>query len=164
MKSASGSIFQVMDARNDMHGVISRNDRYISLPDYKLTWMEAKEFCETNYGTSLASIHSIRDEKELIELVKALDQYEKDLDQIGNFGNIWIGLKKNREDGWTWIDNDGMITYSNWCNNEPNWGLSDSLSAEDCGSYVVENECWASEECLNLKQIFVCNYLPTLQG
>ena len=92
-----------------------------------LTWFEAKWYCFSNYGTSLASIHSISDLRDVLVARNASHFYG---DAI-----TWIGLNDIAiESQWEWTDgsstnNSLKILNNSWDTGEPNNFVS---IGEDC--------------------------------
>jgi len=158
ISSVNGALFQLLDSSDELNGVISKNGRYITLPDFKLDWYEAEEFCQSKYDTNLATINSVSEEEELVELVSSINQVENDIGERFNFGNLWIGANDvNEESKWLW-SNGNDISYSDWCDNEPD---EDPSGVQDCGSIYLGRSgigCWASGGCDDKEQVFACDY------
>ena len=67
-------------------------------------WTEAKTYCETDVGTTLASIHSARDNTEAVELCKL----------HADGASCLIGLNDaEQEFNWVWTDNTALDYGSN---------------------------------------------------
>eukprot|EP01084_Bolivina_argentea_P034895 64636_1 len=114
---------------------ISYSQNYIFI-DTLSTYDEATWFCESNYATTLASIHSIEDNNELLTL--------------NNGSQFWIGLNDRNKDGSFMWDDNTSLNYTNWDNNQPdnNWN-------EDCVHYT-SNSVWNDKKCYNTFA-FACN-------
>lgn len=117
-------------------------------------WFEANTWCIDNYNTTLASIHGVQDELDVIE---ALDLAGWQI----SFGQkiVPIGLNDLTEEGvWTW--NDGTpVDYENW-------GPMFPLEGVDCsilrGAFNATTEIitytWQSITCEAGYKAFACNH------
>ena len=118
--------------------------------DVSLTFDLAQEYCESVFGTSLATIKSETDNDNV---------YDASID-AGINSKIWIGATDSVTDGtWIWNDGTGVIDYyyTNWEYGEPNGGTS-----ENCLEYRTSGE-WNDASCSNEKP-FVCNYNAAIAG
>ena len=119
---------------------------------------EADNYCLSNYGTHLASIHSIEDESAVISTI------------ITDSSGAWIGLNdienesgldRSLDAGWEYTDGtqyDYLI----------NWGPLPSVGAGgwgDCVAYQQFSD-WLTGfydgYCTNANTQFVCNYDPSI--
>ena len=172
MKLVNGRLIQVVgELDDDIHGTISKNEKYVIPSHIQLSWLEAQDYCESTYGTDLASIYSNEDEIELYDLLQSiykisielgLGEFEN-IDLDSHFSNIWIGandIDNNNE--WKWINNYGYkeeITYTNWCQTEGRRLYEKSDNYFGCSSIQTQYKCWVYDECdFNVKYIFACNY------
>lgn len=101
----------------------SANGHKYTLYVAKMTWQQAKEWCEENDGY-LASIVDA-DEQKNIE--KLLSGYE---------GYYWLGGERVSNDSFGWITNEPW-SYSNWNDGEPN----NYENSEDCVG-IYPNYLW----------------------
>ena len=174
IKLSNSRLIQVVGDLDDNYnvGLISKNGKYVTPGHIHLSWEDAQNYCELNYGTDLASIYSNEDEIELIDLIKSIDKItiETNLNKLININldYIWIGLHTNEklDSGdieWKWLNNYGYkeeIIYSNWCENEFDRRLLLDINENlYCGNIIIDEKCWMSRSCnLEIKQMFVCNY------
>ena len=79
----------------------NNNGYYVAVRDLSSTynWFEAKDYCMTNYGSSLASIHSATDENNLENAMIATDI------------DTWIGLNDIAKESTQY---DQSIINSTW--------------------------------------------------
>ena len=118
--------------------------------DVSLTFDSAQQYCQSIFGTSLATITSDTDNNNV---------YDASID-AGINGYIWIGASDSLTDGtWIWNDGTGAIDdyYTNWEHDEPNGGTN-----ENCLEFRTSKE-WNDASCSNEKP-FVCNYDATTTG
>ena len=111
-----------------------------------MTWSNAESYCQSTYGTSLASVTSDEDN---INIRNAAIR--------GGFGSasLWIGgTDSSSEANFSWSDGT-RFSYTNWDTDEPN-----SSGDEDCIEYK-HNNFWNDLTCTDLK-LFVCNYPQTI--
>eukprot|EP01084_Bolivina_argentea_P186723 321769_1 len=134
--------------------------------DEKMTANEAEIFCNTQYGSSLASIHSESDNIIAATLcVPQSTDYRK-----GCTIGLNDKLSESNNDGtsYGWIWNDGSsFDYYNWKTNEPN-NWYEFPQGEDCvliwpHNYVpsIDAGTWNDIPCNghgNYTQRFLCNY------
>lgn len=114
----------------------------------RLLWSDAQAYCNSNYGTSLATILSAEDNA----AVRA------EGDSVFGSQSLWIGLHDmNNEDTFEWQDGSGEADnyYTNWSSGEPN----DSGNNEDCIEMYFNGQ-WNDHVCSTQSRYFVCNY-PT---
>ena len=113
-----------------------------------MTFSNAESYCQSTYGTSLASVTSDEDS---INIRNAAIR--------GGFGtsNLWIGGSDELTEGtWLWND-DTTFSYTNWDSDQPN-----SLNEDqDCISQRT-NFKWDDVECESRVYPFVCNYPQTI--
>ena len=115
------------------------------------TWVEAENYCQNNFGTSLARIGSDRQNT----AVRDAASYAG----IGNESQLWIGYNdRDIENTFEWEGWDFYTDYTRWYPGEPN----DAYYNEDCAEllssiYAVHNGTWNDNDC-DLTHKFVCNY------
>ena len=170
----NGRLIQVVgELQDNQHGTISKNGKYVSPAHVQVSWEAAQSYCESHYGTDLASIYSHEDEIEFFDLIQSLYaiSVEVGLPEAGipiNLGNIWIGandIDNNNE--WEWINNYGYkeeITYENWCQSSGLLGrrrrrMYGNNNYNKCGNINIQYGCWEYGSCnYDINQVFVCNY------
>lgn len=127
------------------------NNRYIGVyaDGQHIDWYTARDFCETKFGTHLASIHT-SDDNALASLAARNAGVKK---------YAWFGLNDIKSegvfeyvDGTSFVDGDDFTAWR--ASNPDNWG-----SGEDCVHYWVEDDTWNDLPCQNaaIIQGFVCN-------
>ena len=116
-------------------------------------WTEAESYCESTYGTTLATIRSSTENQ--LAMIAAV--YSGSL-----FVYTWIGFNDMDVDGtFEWIDGtrNDVYNYTNWASGEPN----NVGGNEDCGQiwYNGNNKfgTWNDESCGSTMS-FVCNAYP----
>ena len=82
-------------------------------------FQDAEKTCAEFSGAKLASIHSDEERR----FIASVDEWD---------GDSWIGLKRNENGGFEWID-DSPLDYTSWSDGEPNNGGS-SGTAENCAN------------------------------
>ena len=110
-----------------------------------MNWTSANSYCETTYGTMLATITSSDEDVEARAAATNAG--------ISETSSIWIGFNDMvTEDTWVWIDGTLNTTYAPWNTNEPN-------DSGDCGQQygTDKSNLWDDTGCKNTKP-FVCNY------
>jgi len=100
------------------------------------TWAEADFSCKKR-GAELASFHSPEEVKQLVDKISP------------NYHNLYIGLRSNGYEGWTWSDSS-PYQYSNWANGEPN-----GQDGEECVEMYPWDGSWNDVPCYETRG-FVC--------
>ena len=121
------------------------------LSDFRLTWMEAQEYCLNNYGSNPVSI---------IDSVHNLKIYDVCMGGNNN-RDCWIGLQAGDQrcnDNTGFFDDSSYfnacnypsINYKNWANNYPRQG-------DGCCGVIRYggNGEWMNENC-NVRRKVVC--------
>lgn len=111
---------------------------YFHLIDISKSYEEAKEYCRDMY-TDLATIHSLRDMNNLINLVSTT-----------NPARAWIGLETGDTWLWHWTWPDQKLDFLNWRRGEPQ-----ERSEDACGAMDQHGE-WFESDC-EIKRPFVCH-------
>ncbi|XP_077993134.1 macrophage mannose receptor 1-like [Glandiceps talaboti] len=93
------------------------------------SWAEASYECDKK-GGYLVTIGD-EDENNYIEKVIA-----------GAYANIWLGLTRNDEGGFRWVD-DMALDYTRWAPGEPN----NANDGEDCGEMFFSSSEWNDNDC-----------------
>ena len=110
---------------------------------------DAESYCNSTYGTNLASIHSEEEHSISYSLI--------------NSRNGWIGLNDRETDG-TYIWNDGSpFDYDNWHPGEPNNGGS----LQGCVALWNDNDGeWEDWWCTTESAVycFLCNEINPTQS
>eukprot|EP01083_Nonionella_stella_P303503 1050875_1 len=143
-----------------LHVIHTSNSQYLFV-EQKVNWAAAASYCQTTYGTSLASIHNETDNEQVSTLCQSSCPSCSANWQHG----CWIGLNdkaNERHDsplGWVWLDGSAF-DFEKWRENEPTGGTD-----RDCvfiypadypnagGSYQTK---WADVEC-SATAYFLCN-------
>ena len=131
-------------------------DSYIGVScDEYVTWNEALEYCETQIGSTLASIHSDNDNENALLAVAGTSNAPDDT--IIRYA--WIGYNDLNNDGeFEWTDGSAAY-YENW---DTNTGQPNSNN-QDCGQLSGMNNVqwegrWNDDECDRREtSAFVCN-------
>ena len=119
-------------------GAVIFNEHYYKIYDTHLTWLEAKDYCES-LGGYLVTITSQEEQDFIIEL-------------IGSNGRFyyWLGgTNDNPDNEWQWITGEEW-SYTNWQPSEPN-NLTGNEHYLDIDRYTreyqwndVDNSGWGS--------------------
>ena len=72
-----------------------------------LTWNDAEQYCVSQCGSHLASIHSTQEQDLIMNIA---DRYEP---FWAGFQNIWIGLNGS-QNGYSWTDGSDFIFGNNF--------------------------------------------------
>jgi hypothetical protein len=89
------------------------------------TWDEALVHCELNYGTSLASMHSKKDQINAGDTRWSISH------------ETWIGLTDQEAEGtWRWIDGTEYDFNVTWNIGEP----SDNSATENCAQFLTSQD------------------------
>eukprot|EP01083_Nonionella_stella_P018166 50749_1 len=118
------------------------------------TWFEAQAYCETKYGTNLATII---DETSLSEVIAMRDAMFPSDDVY-----TWVGLNDQTTEGvWEWVSGascdpnaSGNLCVTFWKENEP----SDSIGLENCAEliYASHNTVY-DKTCSTGRNQFFCD-------
>lgn len=109
-----------------------------------LNYTSARNYCNDNFGTNLASIESNFDNTLVRDSVTLLD--------VATDESIWMGLNDiDQEGAWGVWDDGETIIYTKWNSDEPN----NANSGQDCACLIIEN-FWDDVECAH-EYSFVCN-------
>ena len=152
--------------------------RYVGvfISGYDTNWNESNNYCNNEFGTQLASIHS-QFEMEIIMTMLGNNNITQKLDFSNNENTnaliVWIGLQLNSDSAETyleWID-DTQANYTNWqgdvddsSNNNNSAQSGDSTSSNnDIDSYCVSMNVfsgeWIVNNCSNRYSVFICNFV-----
>ena len=103
----------------------------------QLTANEANDYCQTKYGTSLASIHSQQDQDYITNNCVPHNTQQ----QIGCIIGATDQYNERYTSGtdWQWFDGS-PFNYSNWASNEPN--NYNAGYEEDCVTVMMQ---WPGE-------------------
>ncbi|XP_030609443.1 ladderlectin-like [Archocentrus centrarchus] len=104
---------------------------YVSQP---MIWGDAQENCQS-MNANLASVHS---PEEYLEIQKLIFDDSKASERT------WIGGTDAQQEGyWFWMDGT-RVTYTNWCQGEPN----NSYGNENCMEMNFSgNKCMNDQSC-----------------
>ena len=120
------------------------NNCYIGVSGVNVSWFYARDYCENEIGTTLASIHSS------IDNIYAYSAGIGASQESGVAG--WIGLNDiSKEEDYFWTDNstfNNKITF--WYNEK-----SYNTGFRDC---VLFSPYWYSYNCTSRLPFFVCNH------
>ena len=120
------------------------NYDYIAGPTTGLFYLNAEEYCQLNYYSSLATIKNSY-ENEIVRRIA--DQ------AFGGGIIIWIGLNDiNNEGIFKWADSSNITNYTNWNSGEPN-NYNDNEDCVEMNGYGY----WNDYPCSSLGRQFVCN-------
>ena len=114
---------------NDYIGINTHDD------DNSFTAIEADEYCQTHYGSHLASIHSDFDNEDIVFIIDEIDGYD----------TTWIGLVSNSgSTSWYWRDGSNY-DYNNF---ESGSGTASTTSGYECGKLTYDsNSSWVYDSC-----------------
>ena len=122
-------------ARADSQKILNpENGHYYQRIDTKMTWTDAKSYCE-KLGGHLATITSASEDSFVYNnLVKYI---------IKDFGHIWIGGDDIKKEGiWEWITGEKW-NYQNWDENQPD----NDQGHQDCLAYWYNSDKWDDDWC-----------------
>ena len=109
----------------------------------KINWTNAESYCQSTYGTHLATITSSIDNA--YARIAATNAGIED-------AAIWIGYNDIEHEGnFTWIDGSGEGNYTNWNTGEPN-----NSGEQDCTQLKGYLNTWDDAFCSSTRW-FVCN-------
>ena len=111
-----------------------------------MNWNDSNSYCESTYGTSLATIKSSTENQ--LAMIAAVYS-------VSSLIYAWIGVY-NIDDATTfkWIDGtrNDFYNYTNWASGEPN------NADEDCAQLKYDGT-WNDNYCVH-EYTFVCNAYP----
>ena len=129
-------------------------DWYIPVSSESLSWQDANAYCQTKYGTTLATMTSERDNQCAYQMAYHMTEGAM---------NVWIGIYY---DGSKWVDakNGDALIYTSWNSGQPD---GTTTNMDQCGEFDGNGVFWKSWDavsCSNL-QYFLCNndnpeYIP----
>ena len=109
----------------------------------KKKWDNAQSSCESNFGTSLATITNEQDNQLVLQLANKNGLTTE---------SLWIGATDSSDpDNFTWTDGTGSLDnlYANWQSGGPDGG--------DCVRFSTSDGLWGDTSCNNNNYYFVCN-------
>lgn len=147
---------------NDTYAGINVN-RFagVAVLGYDANWDESNDYCNKEFETELASIHSQLDTDIITKMI------ENNMNNItiatgGTIDfNIWIGLKLNMNDidslfeNTSWVDRSEINYTGSW-----EWDIgNDSSSSDDkyCVSVNAVTGKWIISSCDSRYSVFICN-------
>ena len=116
----------------------TENERYYGVLDLCDThdWALAREYCQTEFDTDLAIIHSVAENRLAYQARNAFDN--------GESYDAWIGLSDiDDEDEFIWVDGSD-VTYTAWFSGEPN----NYMSNQDCVIMGSGSIRWDDQDCM----------------
>ena len=125
---------------------------YTSLLNYgTITFDEAENYCLTNFGSHLASVHDDEDWDDMLTIVDKFSESSTNLigtwigfyDELGDNNFVWIDESENEDD------------YTQWYTNEPN-----ELTTNDCTIISNGELKWVDYSCTSGVESFICNTEP----
>uniref|UniRef100_A0A3Q0SQD5 C-type lectin domain-containing protein n=1 Tax=Amphilophus citrinellus TaxID=61819 RepID=A0A3Q0SQD5_AMPCI len=106
------------------------------------SWPESEHYCQMG-RMELVSLHS-RAEVEFIRN-----------HNVTKYHNIWIGLTRDSNFGWSWTDKTS-IGFLNWAPNEPNAVFHPGNMPENCVEMYPDGR-WNDNNCME-KRGFACRH------
>ena len=113
-----------------------------------LNWNDSESYCESTYGTTLATIRSSTDNQ--LAMIAAV--YSEP-----GVSQAWIGFNDMALEGtFEWIDGtrNDFYNYTNWASGEPN----DANGGEHCT--LIKNDGTWNDGICGHAEWFVCNAYP----
>ncbi|XP_031470280.1 macrophage mannose receptor 1-like [Phasianus colchicus] len=101
------------------------------------TWAQASLKC-THLGATLVSVENVDESDFLIHTIQLLGN------KVGGF---WIGLYRNMDDKWLWLDNAAMDFV--------NWEEKESDEEHHCVEMIAPSGYWDNADCFSEKG-FIC--------
>ena len=112
------------------------------------THADAEAYCQTMYGTHLATIKSLAENNDVVDVISATNI-------TSNY--VWIGYNDIDNEGtWVWLGDTQNDTFTNWGSGQPNG----SVAGEDCAHIYADSGLWNDQSC-SLLIPFVCNAYST---
>eukprot|EP01084_Bolivina_argentea_P174226 301795_1 len=113
-----------------------------------ISWSQANTFCFENYGTTLATITSQQENKEIADTMINL---KYSLKYIAPNICGFIGLRKMKDTAnWRWMD-ESQLNYTSWETGQPN------MVSNSCGTMCGIGR-WFADYCYSdLQRFFFCN-------
>ncbi|KAF4532094.1 hypothetical protein B566_EDAN006188, partial [Ephemera danica] len=109
---------RIMSPGNLQLVTLGQNQFYFSDIDTKVTWEEARQFCNSN-GMTMANIESDQENRLVHEFVKK--QYER------RFWGFWLGATDAGHEGnWVWEGTQHPLGYVNWDDDQPGGGVTEN--------------------------------------
>lgn len=123
----------------------------------RLSWSDARTFCQERLKGDLAAVESEDMQNWLQRLRLQLPQKG---DVTGELSNLWIGLQRQHAtgSGFQWVDNT-PLSYTHWAANNPD---DTANSGKDCGLMYSDTGLWNDAYC-RTKQGYVCRSLRSGQ-
>ena len=114
-------------------------------------WYQANEYCLTHHGTTLASVKNAQEMNLLAPHLRVWHVY-----QSVHQGWFWIGLKRNSNNEWEWVDGTPFGEYTRWLGGEG------SNTNEKCAWYLRDTSYyrgnfWLDKSCNQVAFGFICN-------
>ena len=128
--------------------IVHGTSRFIAV-NLSKNWTDAQQYCQSTYGTSLATILSDYDNHEA--------RYVSSKEGISSGDNLWIGLSDIDKEG-TFIWEDGTGEYNDFYNHFSSGQPDNNEGNEHCVEIKSsKNDYWNDAPCF-LKYSFICNY------
>uniref|UniRef100_A0A673Y360 C-type lectin domain-containing protein n=1 Tax=Salmo trutta TaxID=8032 RepID=A0A673Y360_SALTR len=107
------------------------------------SWPEARHYCQIVRG-DLASIHSRADTEFILKM------------NYTRVHNVWIGLTRDNNFGWSWTDMQ-PLAFLNWAPNEPNEAFHQGdVGGENCVEMYPDGQ-WNDNNCMQ-KRGYACRH------
>ena len=124
-----------------------------------INWYNALSYCQSEFGTSLASIHSENDQIAASDATYAATPFSVESESF----LAWIGLNDYFDNDGTFSWSDGTsFNYNYWGSGEPNSASGHCVTIQGLTStrYPLTNGVngpWNDWSCSNTPYAFVCN-------
>ena len=134
-----------------------------------MNWIQALEYCQYNFRSSLASIHSSMDEINVVSAIRSV-LTQTNNENLADSVNSWIGLIYNSTDAgdtnasWSWADKTSVNYTATHYNQSINTAIDTPSCALIAGLTVNSSEKWNITSCSNVAEVFVCNSPPLHSG
>ena len=113
-------------------------------------WYDANDYCLFHHGNTLASIKNENEMNVLHPHLMTWHVYQGVYEAY-----FWIGLKRNSNNQWEWVDGTPFGGYQPWRDGEG------SNTNEKCGQYLKHyawGKYWRDQDCNGYSRFgFICN-------